>query len=177
MILIILLIFTFSRAAIIASLFSFFFYITTGKYFKHLAIILLCVIVYISMVLINVYLGGENFANIDGSFNSKFHIISVAYDIYNNLPFILKLTGIGLANFVNYGGIFAHNIVVTLIFEFGYIGIALFILYISYLYLKTKGDLMYLLLPVLVCGASLFSAYFAFFFILASLTLIETNEN
>ncbi|GLG83489.1 hypothetical protein [Acinetobacter calcoaceticus] len=172
-----LLLLTFSRAAIIAFIFSLVFFKFFGKFFKFFALFVLCAVFYISVILINIFAGGENFADIDGSFNSKFSIINNAIDIYTGLPFFLKLTGIGLANFVNYGGIFAHNIGVTLVFEFGYIGIALFIFYMTYLYKRTKGDLMYLLFPVLICGASLFSAYFAFFFILAALILIEKDTS
>lgn len=172
-VLFVLLLLTFSRAAIIAFIFSLIFYKFFGKYFKFFALLVLCAVFYCAVLLINIFAGGENFADIDGSFNSKFSIINNAIELYTNLPHFLKLTGIGLANFYNYGGIFAHNIGVTLVFEFGIIGIILFVAYLFYMYKETKGDMMYLLFPVLICGASLFSAYFAFFFILVSLILIE----
>lgn len=177
LILFLLLILTFSRASIIAFIFSIVLYKTFGKYFKIFSIFILLIIFYASIILINIFSGGENFANIDGSFNSKFSIINNAIKIYTDLPFILKLTGIGLANFYNYAGVFAHNIAVTLIFEFGIIGFILFAAYLYYLYKKTDGDLMYLLFPILICGASLFSAYFAFFFILSALILIEKKSS
>lgn len=172
----ILLILTFSRASIVAFIISYICVVTFGKYFRYLVVLILAGFTYFAFKLVNLYLSGESFIDFDGSFNSKFYIISQAIELYGSLPFMLKFFGIGLANFAQYAGIFAHNIIVTFVFEFGIFGSFAFIFYFVYMYLKTKGNVLYILLPVLIGGFSLFSAYSAFLFILSIAVLIETKS-
>ncbi|QDK99219.1 hypothetical protein FM020_15575 [Acinetobacter tandoii] len=169
------LILTISRASIFAFIFSYICVVFFGKYFKYFAVIVLSISLYFAIKMVNMYLNGESFIDIDGSFNSKFYIISQAIDLYGGLPILLKFFGIGLANFASYAGIFAHNIVVTFVFELGFFGSFLFIIYFIYLYYRTHGAILYILMPVLIGGFSLFSAYSAFLFILSSVILIESN--
>jgi hypothetical protein len=167
---------TISRASIVAFFVSYICVVLFGRYFKYFAVLIMVVLSYFSFKMVNIYLSGDSFVDIDGSFNSKFYIISQAIDLYGNLPFLLKFFGIGLANFSKYAGIFAHNIVVTFIFELGVFGSLLFLSFFIYLYFKTKGAVLYILMPVLVGGFSLFSAYSAFLFVLSAAVWVEINS-
>lgn len=72
----------------------------------------------------------SNYSNIDGSFNSKFYIISQAFEFYTTQSLMTHMFGVGLGNTEQLLGIFAHNIYVTLVLEFGFIGSFLFITFI-----------------------------------------------
>lgn len=172
-----LLITTFSRAAIFAFVVSYLLLRYTKKIISYLALIfgsLLCFIFY-KMVLI--YLSGESFVGIDGSFNSKFYLISVAIDNYSGLSYINKVFGIGMANFPYFSsGIFAHNMLITLLYEFGYFGTTLFIIFIYLSYRMIGKDIFYILIPFFIAGFSLFSAFMPFFFILLSCMYVEKNQ-
>lgn len=173
---ILFLLLTISRASIVAFFVSYICVVLFGRYFKYFAVLIMVALSYFSFKMINIYLSGDSFVDIDGSFNSKFYIISQAIDLYGDLPFLLKFFGIGLANFSKYAGIFAHNIVVTFIFELGIFGSLLFLGFFIYLYFKTKGAVLYILMPILVGGFSLFSAYSAFLFVLSAAVWVEVNS-
>lgn len=127
--------------------------------------------------MVNGYLSGESFVDIDGSFNSKFYIISLALHNYSSMPDMNKLLGIGMANFSYYSnGIFAHNMLVTLVYEFGVVGSCLFFVFLWHMYLKIGKDVLYLYLPLAIGGFSLFSAYMPFFFILLSCLYLENKK-
>lgn len=173
---IVLLFLTFSRGSILAFLIAYFLVKISGKYYRISSIIISFFVLYVSVRLINYFDAGNDFRDVDLSFNSKFNIIYNTFDIYNSFNFFQKLFGIGLANYINYGGIFAHTILTTFLIEFGVVGMAVFLIMCIYHYTKTKGYLMYLLFPFLINSASLFSAYMVFYFIIVSLIAIEVND-
>ena len=178
LILFFLLISTFSRAAI----FTFIVCYILLRYFKKLilpfvvllSIILICFLGF----MVKLYMKGESFINIDGSFNSKFYLISIAIDNYPTLPVLNKIFGIGMGNFLFYSdGIFAHNMLVTLIYEFGWFGILGFLLFLCYSYKLIGKDMLFIVMPFTIAGFSLFSAYMPFFFILLACIYIEKNKS
>jgi len=122
---------------------------------------------------------GVSFVEYDGSFNSKFSIIIkalVAYEDYFSQ--INKLFGIGLGNTKYILEVFAHNIAVTFVLEFGILGSAVIIYFMYYISKKTNGMALIIIIPNLIEGFSLFSAYSPFVFI--SLGVIyheETNTS
>ncbi|WP_179994280.1 O-antigen polymerase [Acinetobacter sp. YH1901136] len=177
-ILIFLLVMTFSRASIFAYFVGYLFVRSNIKYKTAIFFSFLIVYFYVFYRMVSNYIDGASYRDLDGSFNSKFYLISVAIDNYSKLPLVNKFFGIGLNNFPYYAdGRFAHNIFITFIYEFGYLGSIGFILFIFYSYKKIGKDYTYLLIPMLVAGFSLFSAYMPFFFVLSACMYIEIKKN
>ena len=111
----------------------------------------------------------------DGRFNSKFDMISQAFEFYTTQSLMTHMFGVGLGNTEQLLGIFAHNIYVTLVLEFGFIGSFLFITFIFYSLKKTNFNSLYIWLPVCISGISLFGAYSPFLFILNAVIYNETR--
>lgn len=175
--LIFLLMTTFSRTAIFAFFVSYLLLRYVNKLIFPLIMFFLVISFYIFDTMLTNYMAGENFIGVDGSFNTKFYLISIAIDNYQFVPALNKWFGIGLANFGYYSdGIFAHNMLVTFFYEFGYLGIIGFLIFIFSCYLKIGRDIFYILLPFFIAGFSLFSAFIPFFFILISCLYIESNS-
>lgn len=172
----VLLILTFSRASLVSFIVTYLFVKSGNKYKTPIFILFLIGYFYIASELIGKYTSGVSYVDVDGSFNSKFYLISVAIDNYNSIPVINKLFGIGLNNFLYYSdGIFAHNIFITLLYEFGVLGTIMFIFFLCYSYYKIGKDVAYIYIPLLVAGFSLFSAYVPFLFVLIACMYIETR--
>jgi len=175
-ILLFLLITTFSRAAILAFIISYVLMRYANKLIVPIALVFSIVSLLFFEMMVKSYMGGESFVNIDGSFNSKFYLISIAIDNYQNLPLLNKIFGIGLGNFVYYSnGIFAHNMLITFFYEFGYVGTILFFLFILISYNRIGKNIFYILIPFFIAGFSLFSAFMPFFFVLVSCMYLETR--
>lgn len=172
-VLFLLLLSTFSRASIFSFIVSYLVLKYAGRYMVGFASILLILFIYIFYNMVNRYISGESFVEIDGSFNSKFYLINLAIENYDKLDLTSKLFGIGLANFSYYADIFAHNMLVTLVYEFGIIGTSLFLLFLYGMYIRIGKDVLYLYIPLLIGGFSLFSAYMPFFFILLACMYVE----
>ncbi|HCB3268873.1 TPA: O-antigen ligase family protein, partial [Citrobacter amalonaticus] len=175
-ILYVLLIATFSRAAIVAMIVTRIGLANPKKVKSRSYIMLACAAVIFSMMAVEYIYQSESFSDIDGSFNSKFYIINQALALYDKLPFMVHLFGIGLGNTSQFLGIFAHNMYVTLILEMGWFGTTLFVLYIIYTLRISNGYAMYIWLPVFISGISLFSAYSPFIFIIVSLISCENMK-
>ncbi len=82
LILLLLLVMTFSRASIISFFISYIFSKSSSKFRTPVFVIFLIIYFYSSYLLVNKYIAGNSYVDIDGSFNSKFYIISVAIDNY-----------------------------------------------------------------------------------------------
>lgn len=172
-----LLLMTFSRASILAFFISYIFIKSTNKFKMIIFIFFILTYFYFSYLLVGSYISGNSYVDIDGSFNSKFYIISVAIDNYFYLPEINKIFGIGLNNFSYYAdGRFAHNILVTMVYEFGWAGSLSFLIFLIYAYKRIGKDITYILMPLLVAGFSLFSAYMPFFFVLIGCMYVELKN-
>lgn len=177
LILFFLLITTFSRAAIFAFIVSYILLRYTKKIISYLSVVFGSLLIYVFYKMVSIYLSGESFVGIDGSFNSKFYLISVAIDNYSHLSTLSKFFGIGMANFPYFSnGIFAHNMLITLFYEFGYFGILTFIIFILLSYRMIGNDILYILIPFFIAGFSLFSAFMPFFFILLACMYVEKNQ-
>ena len=162
--LILLLLGTFSRAAIAAYLLAAIF-IKFKDRLKVIYIALLLTVVFLGFELLMGYMAGDDILDYDGSFRSKFYILSLLIDLYPSLPIFLKLFGVGLGNAEQYLGIFAHNIIVTFVLEFGLfaaLGVMAMLFILHHLY---RGLFSYTTLPIAIVGFSLFSAYMPFYFV------------
>jgi hypothetical protein len=108
--------------------------------------------------------GAETLHNIDGSLSSKFFILALMTEIYHHADTAQRLFGIGASNLFNMVGIFAHNIVVTLVLELGVGGSLLFAIYIWILSRKCPVSIYLLILPMIVNGFSAVSTTMPYFF-------------
>ncbi|MCG9482660.1 hypothetical protein MCL30_12810, partial [Acinetobacter pittii] len=164
--------------SILAFIISYLFLMSNKKYRTPLFVVFISTYIYFSYRLVSKYISGESFVDVDGSFNTKFYFISIAINDYPLVPLVNKLFGIGLNNFFYYSdGFFAHNIFVTFLYEFGLLGFLIFLCFIFYSYRKIGKDFTYILMPLLVAGFSLFSAYMPFFFVLLACMYIEVKDS
>lgn len=167
---------TFSRAAFLAAIISYFIFFNIKK-FRFRAIFCFFTFFIILLIMLMFYLNGNSYVEVDGSFNSKFYIIAKGLDVYfNEFDTINKLFGIGIGNFKNISGIFAHNIFITFLLEFGLFG-TLFLLIVAIYFIKnTNYFCLFIFLPNFIVGFSLFSAYSPFIFVLTACIFMEENE-
>ncbi|MDA3075952.1 hypothetical protein OFO12_01030 [Campylobacter sp. JMF_04 NA10] len=158
--------------AYILALFLFFIsfiFIINKKFFKINFFICISIFIFAISFFIIIFQNGYSFVDFDGSLNYKFIIINNALDIYANMPIYKKVFGIGLGNFEFYADIFAHNIFITFLLEFGIVNSVLLIIYFFILYKKSNGYVVYILTPTIIIGFSLFSAYSVSLFIFSNL--------
>lgn len=175
--LLIMLVFTFSRAAIFSVILTYLMILAPKKVRSYIVVVFLFLGVFIVYRMIGFYDSGVSYVNFDGSFNSKFMIMQVAMNYYDSLDSINKFFGIGFANFEMISGIFAHNILVTIFYELGLYGGFLFGLLNFIFYRKLGFYYFYIALPVFLGGFSLFSAYMPFYFCLLSCVYLEEKAS
>lgn len=168
-----LLLLTFSRSAIIAGIISLIVFYKLDNFRIKAYFVLITTLTIFSYMLYQYLYLDINYRDLDGSFNSKFYIFSIADNLYSTLPYSLKIFGIGLGNTELYLQIFAHNIYVTFFLEFGAIGSFLFILFVIYSLTISKSFSIILWLPIFICGISLFSAYSPYIFIINAIIISE----
>jgi hypothetical protein len=108
--------------------------------------------------------GSEAIHDIDGSLSSKFFILSLMTDIYRQADAAQRIFGIGVGNLFNLAGIFAHNIVATLVLELGIGGSLLFAAYVWIFSRKCPASIYLLVLPLIINGFSLVSTTMPYFF-------------
>lgn len=101
---------------------------------------------------------------VDGSFASKFLILSMMTRNYQQADMLQKLFGVGVDNTVTLMGIFAHNIVATFVLELGICGSILLAIYVWIFSRKCPVSIYLLVLPIIVNGFSLVSTSMPFFF-------------
>jgi hypothetical protein len=109
--------------------------------------------------------GSKAIHDIDGSFTSKFFILSLMTDIYRQADTVQRIFGIGVGNLFNLAGIYAHNIVATFVLELGIGGSFLFVAYVWILSRKCPASIYLLVLPVVINGFSLVSTIMPYFFV------------
>lgn len=175
--LMILLVLTVSRAAILATIICLFVFIN-HKSFRLKAFISLMFYLVVFFTMCILYLFDDvNFLNIDGSFNSKFYIVNKAMELYEQLPHFSIMFGLGLGNFDKFTEIFAHNIFVTMFMEMGIVGTLLFLLFIAFSIRISRGAASYIWLPTFVCGVSLFGVYSPYLFLINTAILLESKND
>jgi hypothetical protein len=119
--------------------------------------------------------GSDAIHDIDGSLASKFFILSLMTDTYRQADAAQRIFGIGVGNLFNLAGIFAHNIVATFVVELGISGTLLLVVYVWILSRKHPASIYLLILPMIVNGFSLVSTSMPFFF--AALGLLGALHN
>jgi hypothetical protein len=109
--------------------------------------------------------GSQAIHDIDGSFASKFFILSLMTETYRQADTAQRFFGIGVGNLFNLAGIFAHNIVATFVLELGIGGSLLFTAYVWILSRKCPAAIYLLILPLVINGFSLVSTSMPYFFV------------
>lgn len=171
LLLVISILLTLSRAAIVGMLLSFFLYFS-GK--SKVNIVVFGVIALIVGIEASEYL--EAIATSDVSFNSKFEIVDRATSYLNSAGPVALLFGVGIGEAEKVLGIGAHNLLVGLLVESGLLG-ALCFLGLTFFYLyRIKIGRWLLVLPILVVGMSLSSFATPYFFTLLSIAELLTNK-
>jgi len=144
-ILLVLLFFTFSRAAIVSYIFLYFFKLKKYSFLEKLVLIILLLILSYCIWL---------FFSDDSSLITKFEIIDfslkVMFENVNNFLF-----GIGSGNLKNIFIRESHNLI-GLAAELGFIGIIIYVFNLWYIYKKIGIYFIYIFLPILISGFSLF---------------------
>lgn len=176
-ILFVFILFTFSRAAIATSIISYIIFFNHKTYRKKAIFsFVLYMVTFITLCVMYVIFK-DSFIGFDGSFNSKFYIVKAAIAVFERESIGNVIFGIGLGNFEDITGIFAHNIFVTFIVETGIVGTLTFLIFIIYTCIKTKLNSLYILLPMVICGLSLFGSYSPYIFSILAIIVMETNAH
>ncbi|MHB0854646.1 MAG: O-antigen ligase family protein, partial [Rectinema subterraneum] len=165
LILILLLIASFSRAAYIAFIIGILYkkyHSQTKKYYKN-------IIKYISIpiIIIMAYYIISYLYKSDLSFQSKFYIIDLAINVFKKFPIYNKIFGIGFLEWQDVLGIYTHNIYITYFIQTGFIGLILFILFV----ISTFKYAKYIWIPILLVSLSFFS-YLGMPFLFVPLAII-----
>lgn len=174
--LLILLLLTFSRSAIFVYIFicitlqlnkliSF----SKHKNFNRSITFLICILL---LFLTTLLFDKQNIS--DGSFQSKFKLLNLMYEISNEKGIIFSLFGGGIGNSHNIIGMGAHNILVLLYFEYGFIFFIFLLLILLFSVFKEKNNLYIFWFIFFINGMSL-SFFLAFVFIPLGLRLARNN--
>lgn len=166
---------TASRAAIISVIFSFFIFSSTSSFKKRSYFMLIMYLLVFFMMSYAYFFGLINYSSIDGSFNSKFYIVDQAIKLNEEMSYKAIIFGIGFGNFYNYMGIFAHNIFVTMFIEMGVLESLAFIVFIFYSIRISDSYSLYIWVPTLIAGLSLFSVYTPFLFVINAILILEAK--
>jgi hypothetical protein len=151
--LLILLILTFSRAALI-SIVIYFFLKNAGFRMKLIVLFFIGVcIFFIFPIIVN-----------DGSYLSKIKILNYFYKYLMQIDFLTFLLGSGIGSSANVLGIGSHNLFVLLVVEFGFISLLGFLFFVLYNIYQTSYKSIPYWSSILVCGFSLGSVYVFIFF-------------
>ncbi len=146
----ILILLTFSRAAIVGALFSIIvFYSQISKRIRLVSFLIIPLFSFWGYLEIS-----EAFAN-DVSFNSKFHLFDSFFIYLYHADIYQILLGVGLGNAIDVIGMGAHNLMLTLIIETGLIGFTCFMSVLIFLCFKLRMDSIYIVLPFLIVSMSL----------------------
>lgn len=176
-ILFILILLTFSRAAIATSIISYVIFYNHRTFRKKALISFVLYLITFLTLCVAYIIFKDSFVSIDGSFNSKFYIVKEAINVLEKESLGSLIFGIGLGNFEDITGIFAHNIFVTFIVETGVVGTLTFSMFVIYTCIRTKLNSLYVLLPMVICGLSLFGSYSPYIFSILAIIVMETEIN
>lgn len=112
----------------------------------------------------------------DGSFRSKFYIAELAIKHLKHSNLNQILFGVGFGKTYDYIGIGAHNIVIAYTLESGIIGLIFFIMFTVMIAIKTNGKSLIITIPFLMAGMSLAGFTLPFLYIIYAMIYILENE-
>lgn len=145
-----LLLFTFSRSAYIAFTIGFFY----EKFLKLKKIKKIFLFLVITLFIVIFISYSYSYFESDGSFNSKFKIISLVYEKFLSLSLFEILFGIGFGNSKEFLGIYTHLLFLTYFVESGLFGLLILIIFLT-IYSFNYGSII--ILPLMIAGLSYFA--------------------
>lgn len=167
LILVILLVLTISRAAIIAYAFTRILFIARKIIYKFRRSLIPIFISTLPFIFYWIAL----ISNIDDSLASKFLILTLLLNYISNASVLELFLGIGLGNAERYIDIGAHNIIATYIIEIGLIGSLLTsLIWISSIVLS-KYKTLILIIPFVISGFSLTSLSIPYFYAMLAIII------
>lgn len=170
----VLLLGTLSRASIFAGIIQLVL-ANSAKHRKALAWLLLICAPAIAYYLFGQFTSGSSsIQNIDGSFATKFYLLEQMVLTLQYSTMTQLLFGIGAGNTAGLLGMFAHNILVTAVLEFGAVGTLLLFVFVGFFCRKSPAAFYLLVLPVAMNGFSVVSASMPYFFV--ALGLLAATE-
>jgi hypothetical protein len=165
LILTILCLLTFSRAAIIAAGVCLYIYLlinfkTLKSFYKALFMIIsIIILIKVPSFIIGNILG-------DASFNSKFYIIErVSMFLSKDASVTQILFGVGVGNAYKVLGIGAHNIIFAYLIETGIIGLSMYFITLIMIIYSTKRKAAIVIVPLFIAGLSLSSLAMPFMYV------------
>jgi hypothetical protein len=174
----ILLLASMSRASIVAGICQLVMYVLwRWRVWAFLGMLMAQALVVVKLFMDYTTQGSDSIKAIDGSLASKFYLLTLMMDTYQEADRAQKFFGVGAGNFFNLFGILsAHNIVVTFVTELGIGGSLLFAVYIWILSRKCPVAICLLILPIIINGFSLVSTW-AMPYFFAALGLLGALRN
>ena len=179
LILFLLVILSFSRAAILSSLIV----LLYSKFKKQKSQIRVFILLILSSI---VFIGLPlliNFLSIDGSFITKMALFRGLKYYFNNASLSQLFLGNGAASSSNnpvllgYCGYGAHLYLVIKIIDLGFIGLALELLFFVNCFVLTHGYFAYLFLPFFICGLSMCPTNLSYMYVLAGVMIYLEQSN
>ncbi|WP_046874077.1 hypothetical protein [Vibrio diabolicus] len=163
---------TFSRSAILG-----FFIFLVFLFFRGKKLLKFAFILFLPLLFLAVAIEFNHFFSNDISFRSKFIIFDLTYNHLMSTSLYNVFFGVGLGNAVNYIGMGAHSLALTLLIELGILGLFFFSVYIFYLALVFKYDFNIVVLPFVIISFSLGSTAIPYFFVVTIfLVLVRRNK-
>lgn len=173
-ILLILLVFTFSRAAWLG-------FVVGWIYMRYLQnksigfyIINLVFFITAGILFYKFYLQAK--ISSDLSYQSKFDIIGIVLNHFKEISKSELFLGIGFSNSLERMGVYAHNFFMVFLIESGIIGLFFIILLLLQFTITTRFKALYVLVPFLVTTLSSTITFMPFFYIVMALIFIFENK-
>lgn len=159
----VLLLLSFSRAAILSCLISFFFFFIYSRFNRILKIIFWITSLFLASSVVAILIQ-------DGSFLTKLEILNNSINYLAGVSFDAFLFGVGYARseFV-LNGIYGHNFIILYLIEFGLVGLILFIFILLSIFNNTKTNFKYILVPYIIAGMSYAPYMIPYFFAIAAM--------
>ncbi|HAT7659164.1 O-antigen ligase family protein [Enterobacter hormaechei subsp. xiangfangensis] len=163
---------TFSRAAIIAMIIMF----VVNLLLSNRRLVLLSFFLVPAFLFIVIEVVLSKFEN-DISFASKFHIISYTLDYISTASLTNIFFGVGIGNSIDAIGMGAHNLIVTFFIESGFFGLTLFLILLSVNCYYLKSDAFIVVMPFMIAAMSLGTTALPYFFTFSFLcSLYKTKQ-
>jgi hypothetical protein len=112
----------------------------------------------------------------DLSYQSKFDIISVVLNHFKGITSSELFLGIGFSNSLTRMGVYAHNFFIVFLIESGIIGLFLMILLLFQFTVSTRLKALYILVPFVITTLSSTITFMPFFYVAMALIFIFENR-
>lgn len=123
-----------------------------------------------------IFLGSLNLGNYnlfqDRSLNQRFYALNEGLEMFNNLPVINRIIGIGLNNTPDYLGMSAHNYFLAYFLETGLLGVSLIIIFYLLCLKKLKTKFFWFIFPIIVSFQSFAPYAMPYLYLIVGIMLV-----